>query len=251
MKPLRYLVIILSVIITTTPISCVSNIDGSVGTDESDISQSLSPAYYPEGPRFEFGIMIIGDKPSTSTASLLGSYLQQSIFVKKEVSTYYFKILETDYQIGVTIPVGIADNIKLVPDNKYQVVYNPIMSPDGMIACSLIILEESELVFAGITDLQIDEFTKTDSAFIPIKVELYRVLTDHFIERPHPCWDKFTNTEIMFSLAGDSVTLHQGESAMLGGYEINLAIAREVQVNEICEHVGPANGISYTISRIS
>jgi hypothetical protein len=60
-----------------------------------------------------------------------------------------------------------------------------------------------------------------------VRAERILVLADHYWEGD-PCYGRFVNTEILFSHEGHAVTLHQGQSAMAGDYEIKLDIARTI-----------------------
>ena len=54
---------------------------------------------------------------------------------------------------------------------------------------------------------------------------------------------------MIFSCNGKNITLHQGESAILGDYDVNLLVAREIQWVNPPTDAGQ-NGISYTIAKI-
>jgi hypothetical protein len=84
---------------------------------------------------------------------------------------------------------------------------------------------------------------------IPITAIQSNLLTEHYIDgNKDVFWDRKTNTEISFTIDGNSINLHQGQSAVLDDFNITLLIARQIQYKPNVYDAGQ-NGISYLIAK--
>ena len=219
---------------------------------------AYSQRYYEAGPNFEHMIYYLDAESGRRDVSrltgndiVITKYMEQELIdsVPFPYTRYYFETLDTGESVVLQIPCGVADGIKLVPDTVYRVISE--IKDEGL--WGLIIYQDTEFIFAGITDHPDYGWVTIDDSFSQVKAEQTRILTNHYITSSgddDECWDRITNTEITFSLNGDSVTLHQGQSAVLGDYGINLMIARDVQYTNRCVDFG-FHAMSYTISRAS
>ena len=272
----KYLLAALIVLMTTTSASCVpgsndstelpepvspttENITDDSAVQEKPDSQISDHDYYPDKQQFTYGIF------DPSGRSIVGSKEPQIIPAKyierayayssgKPQTAYHFESTATHEQVTVMITALIADEIKLTSGEVYKIISE--FYPGWPRTYGLIISQDGDLIFAGLSDWQLDGRINIDDAYFPISnqpitVKQARVLTDHYFERrlgESIC--RTTNTEMVFSCNGKNITLHQGESAMLGDYDVNLRVAREIQWVLPPTDAGQ-NGISYTITKVS
>jgi Leucine-rich repeat (LRR) protein len=221
----------------------------------SPTSIAEQPIYFREGMEYPFGYEILG--PSTSPdalctgygnpCSIVATYLNRTPYESSlyEGQAFHFNVVDTGEPITLTVRSGYANRLHLVQDTTYRLIAQGVLGwPDTF---GLVIKEGDALVFLGLADWELER-TISIGCLSPIGVEQVRVLADHYREGDS-CFDRFTNTQIAFSLDGESILLDQGESATLGDYEINLDIARTVDQYH-CPDAG-ANNISFTISRRS
>ena len=215
-------------------------------------SGQVQGGYYPEGQAFPFGFEILDANNQPFAACLGGfpcsieaTYLHQTPY---ETSTYqgtafHFEIAGSGESITFALRSEYADRINLTPDTTYRIIAQKVVAwPDTF---GLIIKRGDELVFQGISDWELER-TVLIGCLSPIRAEQVGVLAEHYREGGD-CFGQFVNTEIMFSQAGGSATLHQGQSVMLGDYEVDLDLARTV-AGSYCPDAG-AHEISFTISR--
>lgn len=214
--------------------------------------------YFAEGQDFPFGFDILdaNNQPKESSwhaacmggfpCSMEATYLNQTPYETATYggTAYHFKIAGNGDAITFAVRSGYADRLHLVPGTTYQIIAQKVWGwPDTF---GLIVKQGDELIFQGVSDWQLKRTHLFIGCLSGIRTELVAVLTDHFREG-NDCFGRFINTEIMFSQAGDSVVLHQGQSTTLGDYEINLDFARIID-GFYCPDV-VAHGISFTISR--
>jgi len=211
--------------------------------------------YYRAGPDFTFSVSQVegaavdrGYGPrGIVEAEYVGEGTDTSFGFRRLGTEYRFEVLDTGESLTIGMPSDVADDIKLASGTAYLILYEIILSEPSFY--SLVIWCGDDLVFAGITDVHVDRYFVLDGRLVPVKVEQTRLLTWHYAGRDQ-CWDRITNTEIAFSIEGESVCLHQGQSAKLGDYQINLTVAREVQYSNQWPGCS-MSGVSYIISRDS
>ena len=233
---------------TTSTFPVTSSSTNNVMTDHN---------YFVELP--EFTIRVTDDPNNTQPiaantypSSIEARYVKQTIVTDKRESNtsqkmaYLFELLDAATQVYLLIPPGIADNINLIPNEVYQIT-NEIQYgwPN---AYGLIIKQSDQLVFAGIS-AWIDTKVITINTMLPFQVTQSRILEDNYIAGGiDDFFVRKTNTEILFTLNGESMALHQGQSSTLAGYEIKLLIARDIQYKQGWYDYGQV-GISYVISK--
>lgn len=271
----KYLIVALIIINTIVLVSCLPSINNSTTPSESvpqpDEKSGISPKssgsdiqindhdFYPEKQQFTYSIfdpigrnLAISKEPLTIQAEYIDQYSVDSS--NGAWTAYRFLMTDTNMQISLLVPVDVADDIRLISGEVYQIISESY--PGWPPTYGLIISRDADLLFVGIADWQLDGRINIDDAFFPISnqpitIKQTRILTDNYIE--HKFGESIcttTNTEIIFSSNGKSVTLHQGESAILGDYDVNLLVAREIQWVNPPTDAGQ-NGISYTITRVS
>lgn len=151
--------------------------------------------------------------------------------------------------MGQAFTLGIASGLSwplsLIPGETYDLIVE--FQPGWPCAYGLIIQQMGELVFQGLTHGRVDGVVSSDSRS-PVKVSQTRLLEERYLKSDWSCYGKITNVEVTFSLAGDRVVLHQGQSGRLGQYEVNLLVARSVEYSGRCLDAG-INGFSFTVSR--
>lgn len=211
--------------------------------------------YYRAGPDFVCRVSQVegataDGRPGSSgivKAEYVGEGAGTSFGFRRPGTEYRFEVLDTGQPLTIGMPSDVGDGISLVSGTEYLIRYEIILSEPSFY--SLVIWRGDDLVFAGITDVHVDRYYVLDGWLVPVKVEQTRLLTWHYAGGEQ-CWDRITNTEIAFSTQGESIALHQGQSAKLGDYQINLTVAREVQYNNQWPGCG-MSGVSYTITRDS
>jgi hypothetical protein len=207
----------------------------------------------------EFTVRVTDDpnstKPFTATyepVSFQSKYIQQSSVNDlreakdhQQKTAYLFEKVDTHEKVYLLFPPGLADAIDLTPGEIYRIDYQILYGWPN--AYGLIIKQEDSFIFAGISDWL--NTVLNINSLLPIKVQLSRVLTDNYIEgESYESFLRKTNTEISFLLNGDSISLHQGQSSILNGFEIKLLVARDIQYNPNWVDAGQV-GLSYVISR--
>jgi len=220
--------------------------------------------YYEELTEFKFRITdypddteyLINNQYINYPSPIIAKYVkQEEVIDERESNIPYFEIHKMAYifvessnntQISVLIPLGVADNIEMAPDEEYIIDY--AIHPGWPDTYRLVIHKDQSVIFVGISDWDINsQFNLSD--FLPVTVEETKILTDHYISGgKEDFWTRKTNTEIRFSLNGDPIYVHQGQSGTLGEYDITLLIARETEYRPMCYDCGK-NSISYVISR--
>jgi hypothetical protein len=211
--------------------------------------------YYPELTEFTYRItnypdVYTSDYMSPIISPIIAEYVKQELSGPEQggviYTEYIFKPVSGNAQMALRIPMGAADNISMVAGEEYKIDH--VYYAGWPYIYHFIIYENESVIFLGITDWSINNrFYLSD--FLPIKIEQTKILTNHYIiGGESDFWTRKTNTEITFTLDGKSVTLHQGQSAILGDYNITLLIAREIEYPPICYDCAQ-NGISYVISR--
>jgi hypothetical protein len=113
-------------------------------------------------------------------------------------------------------------------------------------ASGLIVRDQQGLVFAGASDQDIGSHVL--EAGVPgFGLEL---LASSCPSRGEgDCFDAVFNRPLQVSFGGGTVTLHQGESAQLGGYEVRCLIAQQVKYRASCADFA-LYAVSYTIGRL-
>jgi hypothetical protein len=153
--------------------------------------------------------------------------------------------------VNLLIPTNTGEVIDFVPDAEYQINYQ-IMG-GWPTSYGLVITQGRKLIFQGVTDWQvIGNIHLEDSTLMQVssqfKVEQGRVLSNHYIANPGDAYQRMTNIEVVFSLDGNSVTMHQGEAGLLGDFQVNLLVARIIKYRPQVTDAG-VNGVSYTITK--
>jgi hypothetical protein len=227
----------------------------SVSACTSNGSTTDDHGYYKE--QTEFTLRVTDDPSNVEPVELLPVVVQARYICKDTVvdkresdskKTAYIFETDTSDTVYLLIPPGIADNINLIPDERYQIDYQIQYGWPNIYR--LIISMEDAVIFAGLSDWTVNGRLNMNE-LIPVKITQNRLLPNHYIdgESDGP-WSRKTNVEITFTLNGNSVTLHQGQSSSLGEYEVKLLIAREIEYNPNWYDVGQ-NGISYIVSKIN
>ncbi len=249
---------IIAIIITIIPVStsCLPGNNSETGNATSGHN------YFTEDIPFGFQIVDTIHKPNSGNQTnynLSGSQLKytgqeisnESPNSQRQIYIYNFERMDTGSRVNLIIPTQAADNIKLIPEENYRLIYQYI--PGWPTVYGLIIIQDTEIIFAGITEPSVNGQIKIDDSFFPIlyppiKIEQVKLLNDHYIEGGD-FYERITNSEVTFSLNEKTGTLHQGESITLDNYKIHLSVARETKYKPGVFDAA-LNGLSYTISRI-
>ena len=210
--------------------------------------------YYPAGDERGFNFQLFyNDKEFSWPASpfepssFTAVYREQAPYNSHdEGMAFDFEVGGTSDRLSLAIPAGYADRIHLAPGNTYQIIVQIV--PNWPDAFGLLIKEgEDDLVFQGISDWRSDAVISV-GCLSPVRVEQVGVLAERYREGDE-CCGRLTNTELRFASATAGRTLHQGQSATLEDYEIDLEIARTL-AGCYCPDAGAIN-VSYTISNRS
>jgi hypothetical protein len=240
----RLVIAFLPILVLLAVSACTSN--GSTTDDHG---------YYKEQTEFTLRVT---DNPSNIEpveVELLPVIVQARYICKDTVvdkresdfqKTAYIFETDTSDTVYLLIPPGIADSINLIPDERYQIDYQIQYGWPNIYR--LIISVKDVVIFAGLSDWTVDGRLNMNE-LIPVKISENRLLDNNYIiGQSSDFWEKKTNTEITFTLGESSVILHQGQSSLLGDYEVKLLIARKIDYKpnwyDVCQ-----NSISYTISR--
>jgi hypothetical protein len=124
-------------------------------------------------------------------------------------------------------------------------------------AYGLIISQANEIIFAGVTDWDLDGIITVDNGFWPLAyptfdVKLDRVLKDNYMEIDNESeFIKVTNLEVQFTLGDKTFSMHQGQSAILGDYKIDLMLAadHDVKYKKLVAD-GGSNGFSFVLTKL-
>jgi Leucine-rich repeat (LRR) protein len=246
--------IIFSIVLAVTFIfastACNIGVQNSNTPPNSPVTNTVpdSHYYFPEESEFTYRIISANQEQDSIIQAKYKSQETNSSDKYHPQTVYHFNTIDTESQVNLWIPSEIAE-IKLTPEMEYQIISQ--IQPGWPFSYGLIIAQGGNIVFLGISDGQ---HITIDDRFLPelfptLKIEQTRVLTDHYIENINQ-FIRLTNTEIKFSLGDSSVTSHQGESARLGDFQINLRIARKAEYKQGYYDAG-VNGLSYTISRVT
>jgi hypothetical protein len=254
MKKLNLGILILAITICTLlALSCNAGSSATIPATTTNVS-TVGHHYFTESN--EFTINITDDLNSSSErgypfpSQFEGRFVSQEVVIDKRASNTEKTafIFETDNgsKAYILIPKGIVDSVNMLPTKIYQI--NIALAAGWPFGYRLVINRETELVFAGISIESFDS-RLTLEGLIPITANLSKILKDNYVDGSEDVfWDRKTNTEITFTLDGYSVVLHQGQSAMLGDYQITLLIARQIQYKPNVYDAGQ-NGVSYVIIR--
>ena len=219
-------------------------------------SDTIGHNYFPELTEFTFWITedpndVFGLPHYPLTPPIEARYLEQEIIIKKinidtQLLAIEFTTIPNNAQLYLLIPSGVIDTLNLIPGEIYQIDYK---FQYGWPSIYRLIINKGEtVIFAGLADWFVDG-TLNMNDMIPIQVNKNRVLEDNYIDgESDDFWERKTNTEIEFTLNGNSVILHQGESSSLGDYKVILLIALDIQYKPNWYDSGQ-NSISYVISK--
>src|SRR5258706_4496208 len=112
-------------------------------------------------------------------------------------------------------------------------------------ASGLIVRDGDGVVFAGASDQGIGGHVLTGG--VPgIGLELLAPTCPS--RAAGECFESVFNRALKVTRGGESVELHQGESAQLGGYEVHCRIAQQVKYSARCADFA-VHAVSYTIAR--
>jgi hypothetical protein len=218
------------------------NKDGQIANSPS------SHNYFDADPEFRFWMTDENNIP-VFKSPISAIYLQQTQDADKKYSSgltavFKFETSDTDSPINLRIPIEIARNIELIPGETYQII-----SENDVYAFGLVIHNFQETKFIGITDSNLREHIASifSTYFSANLIRQTRVLENNYLEGV-TCYKRITNTEIEFQIGNNTVLLHQGQSATLGGYQITLSVARNAEGGH-CIDDG-ISGISYSIAKI-
>jgi hypothetical protein len=113
-------------------------------------------------------------------------------------------------------------------------------------ASGLIVRDEAGVLFAAASDQGIGDHVLADGA---PGITLGLVALD-CSSRPHDaCVEGIFNRTLQVSIAGQEAALHNGESAVVGGYSVRCLIAQQVKYSARCRDFA-LFGVSYTIARV-
>jgi hypothetical protein len=130
---------------------------------------------------------------------------------------------------SIIFPDDIDYELKLTPGMPYQILAQVMAGFPT--AYGLIISQDYEIIFAGVTDWRIDGEITIDDGFWPLTrpsfdVKLGRKLEDRYMEIDNDVeFRRETNLEVDFTLGDKTFSMIQGQSAILGNYKIELTLA--------------------------
>lgn len=162
-------------------------------------------------------------------------------FISKQEKIYYF--YDETYNDSLSILLtGFSDSIPFLKDSTYQI--QCMLNPGWPTTSGIIIKQESDLIFQGITDWGINKtISLIDST--DLKVKIHKRLTNE-IAYTSGCNNKIIPLEINFSLGLSNSYLKQNGSTNIKGYKLRLGVAREIEYSGNCLDDG-INGISFTL----
>ena len=152
------------------------------------ITAGCGPTYYEALPKFSFA-SYYKDQPvgnGTISAKFERQYTCTSRY-GDIYNCYQFGWSKTPQLFTLRIPPKIADNIRLIPGMEYRICYYRGSTVAFLSSCCLLIFQDTELVFAGITIVDIiDSFTSEhindeflwDCSHEPITIEKSRIMTE-------------------------------------------------------------------------
>jgi Leucine-rich repeat (LRR) protein len=178
-------------------------------------------------------------------------------FKSRSGTTYNFEIVESQIPLSIKFPSEHNYDINLMPGMTYQIVAQAT-GPFGF-CYGLIISQNYEIIFAGITDSQVYGDITVDDGFFPLThpsldVKISRILKDSLKDIDSKlAFTRITNLEIQFTLLDKTFYMHQGQSAMLGDYKIDLTSACDydtrLKFNPGSIDGGP-HGFSFVITKL-
>ncbi len=134
----------------------------------------------------------------------------------------------TEIEIRFNTP-SYVERLELEPGTEYEIYYSSKdywggSNPNYL----LIICREGKTIFvAQLGPIHYNSFEDELAVSNPPMMWQTVTLTDHYFQLADE-WDtKLTNVEMTFTIGGDSISLHQGETQILGDYEIVLGLAVE------------------------
>jgi hypothetical protein len=228
-------VLILFVIPGALLISSCRSTPSTAASATSAGNSTIGHGYYPE--LNEFTVDITDDPISSGprngdpfTSPFQGAYLNREVVIDQRSEIEKTALIFQTAAAGrayVLIPRGMADNVKLVPGETYQIKYDIIHGwPFGY---RLVINQGSALALAGVAMGSLDSEWSLNG-LIPIMSTLSRIMAENYVDGPEDAfWARKTNVEVTFKIGENIVNLHQGQSTLLGNFEITLLIARQIQ----------------------
>jgi hypothetical protein len=223
-------------------------------------NSTMGHSYYPELDEFTVSMTddpnsraLITSEPFPSPFQ--GRFVNREVLIDMRAGNYPALIVEktafifktvTDAKAYLLVTKGVADSINLIPDEIYQIKYDILRG--WPFAYRLILSKENELILAGISTGGFNSRLSLNG-LIPVTTTQSKILTDNYIDgNKDVFWDRKINVEIAFNIGGNSINLHQGQSATLDNYKISLLIAREIKYKPNVYDAGQ-NGISYVVAR--
>lgn len=212
--------------------------------------------FYPEE---EFSFQM---KSSNNMNNLI--ILQAKYITKRYIKQYTpssdqvscdFEVIDSHTPISILFPYEKIYEINLDPGVTYRIISQ--INAGFPSAYGLIIFQDYEIIFTGITDWAVDGYIGIDNVFWPnafpsINMKQGSLLQDNYLEYDNESmFIRSTNLEIQFSLGDKTFTLHQGQSANLGDYKIDLMLAVIRYTRYKREVVdGGSNGFSFMLSKL-
>jgi hypothetical protein len=168
--------------------------------------------------------------------------------------SYDFETIDAHAPVSLWVSSENNTGIGFTPGMTYRII-NESMPPVGN---GIVICQGSEIVYANIMDFGFDGCIGIDNCFWPLAVPTFnvkqrRLLKDNYREINNDIeYIIKTNLEIEFLFGEKSFVLHQGQSATLGDYKIDLFLADAIHTQFKRDVVvdGVTNGFSFSFCRL-
>jgi hypothetical protein len=208
--------------------------------------------YFDSGEEFSFRIQVEGSQ--YNDLSSFKKLFFQAKFIANQITRYDFETVDTHLPFNLSFSSGMRYDLKLIPGTTYCIFIQLAMGFPS--AYGLIISNGPEIIFAGVTDWCLDGIITIDNGFFPIGFPSMNVIQkdlmrDNYYEYNSSAeFTRITNLEIQFFLNDKIFTMHQGQSADLGDYKVDLlfAISRNTQY-KVSVADGGINTFSFVIAK--
>jgi hypothetical protein len=156
------------------------------------------------------------------------------------------RIVVTSGDRRYTVVFGAAGKpLPVIVSQRY--VFEIQHKPGYPTACSIVVSDETGMLFAGVTDWSLGVNVMPDG---PAGFEL-NAGESECESRPHgSCYESITNTPLSVSYNGESISLFHGESGKLSEYLVTCLTCQDVVYTSTCADAG-LSGVSYIIERAS
>lgn len=212
--------------------------------------------YFDPGEQFSFRIKVEGSQ-NDNDLSRVNKFVLQAKFIANQITSYDFETIDTHVRFNLSFPSGLRYDLKLIPGATYFIFIQLAIGFSSS-AYGLIISNGPEIIFAGVTDYGLDGIITIDNGFFPIGFPSMNVIQkdlmrDNYFEINSDIqFGRTTNLEVQFILNDKIFTMHQGQSADLGDYKVDLLLAASGEMHfkvMVTDAGGSGDSISFVIAK--